>query len=291
MALMRLTMTFFFAIAMAPLERHTVTIIGSISGVSPTATASAKKNASCQLALRQAVDDEDQRHHDEDEPQHEPREARDALVERRLRRLRGERPGHAAEVRVAPRGDDDGRGGAALDARAEKREVRAARSAIVSAGRVSTSNFSTGKDSPVSELCMTNRSFAPTIRTSAGIMSPAASLTMSPGTRWATGSSCGWPSRNTAAVTEIMAFSFAAVVSARRSCVSRRPTPSTIISDITMPARASPVEKEIVASTASSSTSGLMTACQTSSAEALAVHRRRRCWARARPVAPRPRPW
>ena len=93
---------------------------------------------------------------------------------------------------------------------------------------------------------MTNRSFAPTIRTSAGIMSPAASLTTSPGTRWDTGSSWGWPSRNTAAVTEIMALSFAAVASARRSCVSRRPTPSTIISDITMPARASPVENEIV---------------------------------------------
>ena len=48
MALIRLTMTFFLAIAIAPLDRQTVTIIGSISGVSPTATASAKKNASCQ---------------------------------------------------------------------------------------------------------------------------------------------------------------------------------------------------------------------------------------------------
>jgi len=38
-------------IAIAPLERHTETIIGSISGVSPTATARAKKNASCQLCL------------------------------------------------------------------------------------------------------------------------------------------------------------------------------------------------------------------------------------------------
>ena len=47
----RLTMTFFLAMAMAPLERHTVTIMGSISGVMPTATAKAKKNASCQLCL------------------------------------------------------------------------------------------------------------------------------------------------------------------------------------------------------------------------------------------------
>ena len=48
MALIRLTMTFFLAIAIAPLDRQTVTIIGSISGVSPTATAMAKKKASCQ---------------------------------------------------------------------------------------------------------------------------------------------------------------------------------------------------------------------------------------------------
>ena len=44
-ALSRLTMTRFRAMASAPLERQTVTIIGSISGVSPTATARAKKNA------------------------------------------------------------------------------------------------------------------------------------------------------------------------------------------------------------------------------------------------------
>ena len=51
MALSLLTMTFFRAIAIAPLDRQTVTIIGSISGVSPTATAMAKKKASCQLPL------------------------------------------------------------------------------------------------------------------------------------------------------------------------------------------------------------------------------------------------
>ena len=44
----RLTITFFRDMVMAPLERQTVTIIGSISGVRPTATASAKKNASVQ---------------------------------------------------------------------------------------------------------------------------------------------------------------------------------------------------------------------------------------------------
>ena len=51
MALSRLTMTFLLPIASAPFDRQTVTIIGSISGVSPTATARAKKNASTQLPL------------------------------------------------------------------------------------------------------------------------------------------------------------------------------------------------------------------------------------------------
>ena len=37
--------------ASAPFERHTETIIGSISGVRPTATARAKKNASIQSCL------------------------------------------------------------------------------------------------------------------------------------------------------------------------------------------------------------------------------------------------
>ncbi len=49
-------------------------------------------------------------------------------------------------------------------------------------GPLSVSNFSTGNDSPVNEPWMTNRSLAETIRMSAGIMSPAASLTTSPGT-------------------------------------------------------------------------------------------------------------
>ena len=50
-ALSRLTMTFLRDIASAPLARLTVTIIGSISGVRPTATATANSNASSQLPL------------------------------------------------------------------------------------------------------------------------------------------------------------------------------------------------------------------------------------------------
>jgi hypothetical protein len=46
-----LTMTFFRDMAIAPLARFTVTIIGSISGVRPTATATAKSSASSQSCL------------------------------------------------------------------------------------------------------------------------------------------------------------------------------------------------------------------------------------------------
>ena len=65
MELRRLTMTFLRDMAMAPLERQTETIMGSISGVSPTATARAKKKASLPIVLGDAVDEEHQRHHDQ----------------------------------------------------------------------------------------------------------------------------------------------------------------------------------------------------------------------------------
>ncbi len=51
MELSCLTMTFLVDMAMAPLDRHTVTIMGSISGVRPTATAMAKRKACCQSCL------------------------------------------------------------------------------------------------------------------------------------------------------------------------------------------------------------------------------------------------
>ena len=64
---------------------------------------------------------------------------------------------------------------------------------------------------------MRKRSLQEIRRTSAGIMSPAASSTMSPGTRCAIGTSFGWPPRSTVAWTLIMARSLAAAESARAS--------------------------------------------------------------------------
>ena len=68
----------------------------------------------------------------------------------------------------------------------------------------------------------------------------------------------------TVAVTEIMALSLAAALSALASWMSFSPTPRAIMSDIMVPARKSPVAKETLAKTASRITSGLSTACQSS---------------------------
>ena len=57
---------------------------------------------------------------------------------------------------------------------------------------------------------LTKRSFEDSSRTSPGIISPAASLMMSPGTKSRSGISLAAPSRTTVAVTWIMAFSFSA---------------------------------------------------------------------------------
>ncbi|MFW8584216.1 hypothetical protein ACOJBM_02460 [Rhizobium beringeri] len=63
---------FLRAIAIAPWARLTVTIIGSISGARPTATATAKKKCLQPIVLGQAVDQEHQRHHHENEAHHQP---------------------------------------------------------------------------------------------------------------------------------------------------------------------------------------------------------------------------
>src|SRR5471032_1568252 len=55
MASRRLTTTFFFDSFTAPLARVLVTIIGSISGVRPTATDKANRNASIQSPLVQPL--------------------------------------------------------------------------------------------------------------------------------------------------------------------------------------------------------------------------------------------
>ena len=224
MELSFLTMTFFFDIASAPLDRQTETIIGSISGVRPTATAIAKKKASFQLCLIEAVDEKNQRHHHQHEREHQPDEFFDALVKGRLDLLAGEAAGHLAEIGLRAGGDDDRRGRAAFHAGAEKTDVRVFDGRNVRA-RIARVGFSTGNDSPVSVAWMMNKSLAAISRTSPGIMSPADSFTTSPGTSCCSGISFGWPSRTTVAVTLIIALSLAAALSAVVSCTNRSDTP------------------------------------------------------------------
>src|ERR1035437_915592 len=94
----RLTITFLRLMASAPLERQTETIIGSISGVRPTATAIAKKKASFQSCLVKPLMRKTRGHHHQYEPDHEPGEAVEAPVEAGWRALLRDRAGHAAEI-------------------------------------------------------------------------------------------------------------------------------------------------------------------------------------------------
>ena len=79
------------------------------------------------------------------------------------------------------------------------RFVTTASGSSAASGRAAA-HFSTGSLSPVSEDWLTNRSLVSTTRTSAGIMSPAASRITSPATRSPMGRSRHSPSRTTAMV-------------------------------------------------------------------------------------------
>ena len=75
------------------------------------------------IVLREPVDEEDQGHHNRHEPDHEPREAVETLVETCLRLGLRDRAGHAAEIGVDPRRNYDCRRRTALDAGAHEARV------------------------------------------------------------------------------------------------------------------------------------------------------------------------
>ena len=126
------------------------------------------------------IDDEHQGHHDQHEAEHEPREPRDA---RRTRFAPAARQAFRPCCRCKSRLPWPRRRRVAepLSTLVPRKAMLSSSKGDVAGEPLSTSNFSTGNDSPVSEPWMTNRSLAETIRTSAGIMSPAASFTTSPG--------------------------------------------------------------------------------------------------------------
>src|SRR5437899_4701390 len=113
-------MTFFFDIASAPLERQTETIIGSISGVRPTATAIEKKNASCQSCLVRPL----MTNTSGTITSMKRIISQVTLVERRLSLLPCQTARHFAEIGLRAGRNDGCRGRAAFDARAEEGQVR-----------------------------------------------------------------------------------------------------------------------------------------------------------------------
>ena len=256
MAFSRFTITLRRDIATAPRPRLTDTIIGSISGVSPTATARAKKNASRQScfvtplmrntsgtmtaisAIMSQVKCVT------------PRSKLVTTSERATRRatspnvVRG--PVASTTALAAPL--------STLVPRKQRQRRSNGDAFGVASGRA---DFSTGMDSPVSAAWLTNRSFAERSRTSAGIMSPAASFTTSPRTTSRSGISRSSPSRTTVAVTRIIERSVSAAALACVSWMKRSSTPRKIITPMTVADRLSPERRETVASTTSSTTSGL----------------------------------
>src|SRR5665213_47065 len=209
-----LTMTFFFDIASAPLERQKETIIGSISGVRPTAMASANRKVSLpQLCLvnpliKNTIGD--------------ITAMKQIISQVNLftplsnavsgcwsERLLAIFPKYVCAPVVTTTAV------AAPLSTLVPRKQRFVCSMDWTLVRESLASvFSTGNDSPVSVAWMMNKSFEVSSRTSPGIMSPAESFTTSPGTSSLSGISFGWPSRNTVAVTLIIALSLAAALSA-----------------------------------------------------------------------------
>src|SRR6516225_9030383 len=103
MALSRFTMTLTRDIAIAPFARLTVTIIGSISGVRPTATATANSKASSQSCLVKPLMKKNGWYHHQDELHHQPREAFDAAIECGRHAPGGDFIGELSEERATTR--------------------------------------------------------------------------------------------------------------------------------------------------------------------------------------------
>jgi len=175
------TMTFFFAIARAPLARFTVTIMGSISGVSPTATDKAKSSASSHFPLviptirntmltitsiRRIIS-----HVKERIPLSKLLSSRRSISFFEIAPKSVLIPVETTMARAIP-----------LVTLVPIKQALGNSIAdfIVLVGRVA--DFSTGIDSPVKADSLTKKSFAQITLTSAGIIAPVWRSTISPGT-------------------------------------------------------------------------------------------------------------
>ena len=173
MALRRFTIVLCRDIATAPLARFVVTIIGSISGVSPTATARANSSASSQSPLVRPLI----RNTSGTITSMKRMRSQLTLLTPTSKAVVGRRPSspRAIEpVAVRPPVFTTTDVAVPLTTLVPMKQMVARSNvdgAVTPAGGVS--NFSTGSASPVSADWLMNRSLAPSRRTSAGTMSPA----------------------------------------------------------------------------------------------------------------------
>ena len=116
--------------------------------------------------------------------------------------------------------------------------------------------FSTGMASPVKEDWLTNKSFVLNRRRSAGIRSPAESLTRSPGTSSLKGMSCSRFSRKTVTLILTSWRSFSAALLDLYSCKKAKPVDKNTIAAITSAPVTPPVTKEIIESAINSKGKG-----------------------------------
>ena len=227
-AFSRLTITRLRDIASAPFERQTVTIIGNISGVNPTATTRANMSASSQTCFVSPLMRNTSGTITNMMPiisQVKRRTPRSKLLGGwRPVMLRAMPPKYVLRPVVTTAA-----AAVPLSTFVPMKQTLLSSSGATPARVSGASNFSTGNDSPVRLAWLMNRSFAESTRTSAGIMSPAAKTTTSPGTICSRGISRCRPSRTTVAVMLIIALSFAAAASARDSCQNRKSTLKTTI--------------------------------------------------------------
>src|SRR6516162_3880615 len=179
--------------SIAPFARFTVTIMGSISGVRPTATATANSNASSQSCLVK--------------PLMRKTVGTMTMMNRIINQVKRLMPWSNAVGTRRP---------AISSASCPKKVCAPVRTTIPVAKPLTTlapmkhmfgksnasliscwygwQNFSAGMASPVRADWLMNKSLASSKRRSAGIMSPADSLTMSPGTSNSIGTSANSPS-------------------------------------------------------------------------------------------------
>ena len=192
--------------ASAPRAIEVVTIMGSISGVRPTATEMAKSSASSQLPLVMPLSTSTagaitamKRISSRDTA---PRPLSKAVLGGLSPMVRAMEP----KMVLLPTATTTARALPLMTVLPWKARhpmpVRAAAGSAEGAG-----DFSTGSLSPVRADCAMNRSRAERMRRSAGTISPAARRTMSPATSSSMGSSCRTPSRCTAAVVWIISDS------------------------------------------------------------------------------------